>query len=289
MPAGAVALVPMPDGRPLTGDFSNVLAVGTGLLGGEPAALMARLYFDREPMGEALEPVQPWPSGEAPKVETLVVSVDSAEPAHARPPARSAVAGGGLPAAAPAAAGETIATKGEVTGEGRRPMTPAEQLGLHAGNRARQERCLSEAVYFEARGEQVRGQIGVAQVVLNRAFSGYYPTTVCGVVYQNAHRYLRCQFTFACDRHREVIRDQEAWGRARAIATGVLDGRLWLPEVGKATHYHATHVRPSWVRNMQRLHRVGLHVFYRPHRWGDGSDAPTWGDEAATAEATRAL
>ena len=65
--------------------------------------------------------------------------------------------------------------------------------------RAREEKCLSEVIYFEARGEAVRGQIAVAQVVMNRVFSGKYPNTVCGVVYQNKHRHMACQFTFACD------------------------------------------------------------------------------------------
>ena len=186
-------------------------------------------------------------------------------------------------------AGETIASKGEVTGEGRRPMSPAERLGLNASTRAKQEKCLAEGIYFESRGEPVRGQIAVAQVILNRAFSGHYPTSVCGVVYQNAHRHLACQFTFACDRHPDVIRDQAAWKRAVAVAQGTLDGKLWLPEVGKATHYHAYWVRPGWVRTMQKLHRIGVHTFYRPRNWGDGADAPEWGDATATAEATRAL
>lgn len=223
-----------------------------------------------EPIGETLVAIEPWPDGEAPNVETLAVAVDPEGP-HAPPP------------------GETIANKGEVTGEGRRPMSPAERLGLSAATRAKQEQCLAQGVYFEARGEPVRGQIAVAQVILNRAFSGHYPATVCGVVYQNAHRHLACQFTFACDRHPDVIRDQAAWRRAQTIAAGTLDGKLWLPEVGKATHYHAAWVRPGWVRMMQQLHRIGVHTFYRPRRWGDGADAPEWGDPAVTAEATRTL
>ena len=88
-------------------------------------------------------------------------------------------------------------------------------------------------------GEAVRGQIAVAQVVLNRAFSGKYPDTVCGVVYQNKHRHLACQFTFACDNNADVIREPEMWDRAQKIAKAMLDGQLWLPEVDKSTHYHA--------------------------------------------------
>ena len=90
---------------------------------------MARLYFGSEPMGESLETVQPWQQGEEPKVETLVVSVDtevhtaSIAPDPAPADRRSSLAGGHP--------GETIASKGEVTGEGRRPMSPAERLGLN--------------------------------------------------------------------------------------------------------------------------------------------------------------
>jgi spore germination cell wall hydrolase CwlJ-like protein len=185
--------------------------------------------------------------------------------------------------------GETIASKGEVTGEGKRPMSPAERLKLDDKGRAKAEKCLAEGIYFEARGEPVRGQIAVAQVILNRTFSGFYPNTVCGVVYQNAHRHLRCQFTFACDGIPDVVREPDAMERAKKIATLALDGKLWLPEVGKATHYHAYWVHPSWVREMTKMHKLGVHTFYRPRRWGDGSDKPEWSDAATTAEASRKL
>jgi len=269
-------------------EFTDSLAVGIGFTREEadPAFLSARLYFGGAPMGETLEPVKPWGEGEAPNVETLTVSIDTEVTTGALSPDPTPTE---RPSSAVGVSGETIASKGEVTGEGRRPMSPAERLGLSASTRAKQEKCLAEGIYFESRGEPVRGQIAVAQVILNRAFSGKYPATVCGVVYQNAHRYLACQFTFACDRHPDVIKDQNAWKRATAVAEGTLDGKLWLPEVGKATHYHAYWVRPGWVRTMQKLHRIGVHTFYRPRNWGDGADAPEWGDATATAEATRAL
>ena len=150
-----------------------------------------------------------------------------------------------LPPAADEAAkasesGESVAAKGEVNSDNQRAKTPAERLGLlDEKSRAKSEKCLAEAVYFEARGEAVRGQIAVAQVVMNRAFSGFYPTTVCGVVYQNKHRHFACQFTFACDNIADVVREPDMWDRAKKIAKAMLDGQLWLPEVGKSTHYHA--------------------------------------------------
>src|SRR5205807_10492687 len=138
--------------------------------------------------------------------------------------------------------GLTVAGKGEVTGAGAHPKSPAERLGLVGPKRQKAEKCLANAVYFESRSEPVRGQIAVAQVVMNRAFSGYYPGDVCGVVYQNAHRHLACQFTFACDGIPDVVTDQESWTRAQRIARETLDGKLWLPEIAKATHYHASYV-----------------------------------------------
>ena len=164
--------------------------------------------------------------------------------------------------------------------------SPAERLGLTGKARARAERCLADAIYFEARGESLRGQKAVAQVVINRAFSGRYPHDICGVVYQNSWRHLACQFTFACT-GRALNRNSEPrmWQRAQHIATDALDGNIWLAEVGHATHYHASWVRPLWIREMAKLYRVGVHTFYRPRAWGNGSDAPVL---SALAVRTRA-
>ena len=162
-----------------------------------------------------------------------------------------------------------VALKGEVTGAGKRPKTPAERLNLDDKQRAKSEKCLAEAVYFESRGEVKRGQIAVAQVVMNRVFSGFYPNNVCGTVYQNAHRKLACQFTFACDNVRDMIDEPDMWQQAKEIARDMLDGKLWLPEIGHSTHYHAYWVHPSWVNEMRKLHKIGVHSFYRPRAWGD--------------------
>jgi hypothetical protein len=158
----------------------------------------------------------------------------------------------------------------------RPPLTPAQELDLSGKARVRAEHCLAQAIYFEARAEPVKGQIGVAQVVLNRAFSPYYPGDVCGVVFQNAHRHLSCQFTFACDGKPERVTERGAWARAQRIAKQALDAKVWIPEIAKSTHYHATYVRPNWIREMKKMVKVGVHIFYRPHRWGDGSDEPGW-------------
>jgi len=240
-----------------------------------PLFSAARLYFSATPLGGPPATMEPWEPGQAPifepqEQETAVVTPSIVAPFEAP-------------------RNETIAAKGEVTGQENRPKSPAERLGLIGAARTKQEKCLAEAVYFEARGEPVRGQLAVAQVVVNRVFSGYYPNTVCGVVYQNARRHLACQFTFACDGIPDRINEPLAWERAKHIASEALDGKFWLNDVGKATHYHARWVHPWWVREMHKLDRIGVHTFYRPRNWGDGSNAPTWGDAEATETAAKTL
>jgi spore germination cell wall hydrolase CwlJ-like protein len=164
------------------------------------------------------------------------------------------------------------------------PLSPAQRLDLQGKDYDKAEKCLAQAVYFEARNEAVRGQQAVAQVVLNRVFSPYYPKDICSVVYQNAHRHLSCQFTFACDGKPETIRERGAWARASRIAKQTLNAQVWLPEVDKATHYHASYVHPRWVRDMKVMVRYGIHTFYRPRNWGDGSNEPHWGTAANSAK-----
>jgi spore germination cell wall hydrolase CwlJ-like protein len=231
------------------------------------AAQTTRLYFGRSSIGIEAEGIEHWEPGAEPQI----LSSDPDMKVAALDPN------------APVTEGTTIAGKGEVTGEDQRPKTPAERLGLDEKGRAKAEKCLTEAVYFESRGEKVRGQIAVAQVVMNRVFSGFYPNSVCAVVYQNKHRHLACQFTFACDDVADVVREPDMWDRAKRIAKAMLDGQLWLPEVAKSTHYHAYWVRPSWVGEMKKMYKYGVHTFYRPRAWGDGEEAPSWGTPAQTA------
>jgi hypothetical protein len=166
------------------------------------------------------------------------------------------------------------------------PMSPADRLALKDKDYARAERCLANAIYFEARSEPLRGQMAVAQVVLNRAFSGFYPNDICGVVYQNANRHLACQFTFACDGKRKLITERGHWAVANRIARQTLDGQIYVPEVGKSTHYHAAYVHPRWTHEMKRLVRFGVHSFYRPYAWGNGNEEPVWGSTAVRAQKT---
>ena len=244
----------------------------------------ASLFFGSSSLGGSAESIERWQPGEEPLIVTPDTMPDPDMKATASLPSA-----GEEPSRA-TESGESVAAKGQVNADNQRAKTPAERLGLIDGkSRAKSEKCLAEAVYFEARGEAVRGQIAVAQVVMNRTFSGFYPSTVCGVVYQNKHRHYACQFTFACDNVADVVREPDMWDRARKIAKAMLDGQLWLPEVGKSTHYHAYWVHPSWVSEMKKMYKFGVHTFYRPRAWGDGSDAPSWGSPKQTAEISAEL
>jgi hypothetical protein len=224
-----------------------------------------RLYFGVTSMG-LRGALQQWEPG--------------AEPVAVSQPADSDIKVSALESSAePGVDGETVAGKDDAS----RFRSPADRLGLTGKPRAKAEKCLADAVYFEARGEPIRGQMAVAQVVMNRVFSGRYPNNVCGVVYQNANRRLACQFTFACEgKNLNRIDEPEMWTQAKRIAKDTLDGKIWLAEVGHATHYHAYWAHPSWVHEMARVYKLGVHTFYRPRAWGDGSDDPIWGSVPST-------
>ncbi|QFY59214.1 cell wall hydrolase [Rhizobium grahamii] len=133
---------------------------------------------------------------------------------------------------------------------------------------AAEQQCLASGIYFEARGETVKGQAAVAQVILNRVRNPAYPKTICGVVYQNEDWRNRCQFSFACDNIKDRVNSQYHWRIAREVAMAVTAGKIWLPQVGSATHYHAVYVRPKWAKTMEKVGRIGLHIFYRTYGGG---------------------
>jgi spore germination cell wall hydrolase CwlJ-like protein len=122
-------------------------------------------------------------------------------------------------------------------------------------------RCLSEALYFEARGESVRGQFAVAEVILNRVDSPRYPSSVCGVIRQGTGKLYQCQFTYTCDGHSDRIREPAAFEQVAKVARIMLDG---APRVltGAATHYHTGAVRPTWARRFAQTAEIGEHLFY---------------------------
>jgi spore germination cell wall hydrolase CwlJ-like protein len=162
--------------------------------------------------------------------------------------------------------------KGGKRGEARASFIPPRLKGDHSWVQnplpakifsKRELDCLANGIYFEARGETAKGQAAVAQVILNRVRSPFYPNTACGVVYQNKSWRNRCQFSFACDGIKDRIADRRRWNKAREIGIAVVRGETFLPEVGSATHYHATYVRPRWAKKMNKTKKIGLHIFYR--------------------------
>lgn len=135
---------------------------------------------------------------------------------------------------------------------------PAAQGGKHLN-------CLSEALYFEARGETIKGQFAVAEVIMNRVASSRYPDSVCGVINQGTGRKFACQFTYTCDGRAEVITEKSTYARLRKIA------KLSMSDLPKtltkgATHYHTTAVKPKWSRVFPRTAKIGVHLFYREPR-----------------------
>jgi len=147
---------------------------------------------------------------------------------------------------------------------------------LHSLNdpakRAEEKTCLAEVVYFEARGQPVEAQIAVGQTVINRALSGAYPRTLCGVAHQHGARNGECQYSFACEGFSSISKDRSDWKLAEQLSERLLNGSVWLSEVGDATHSHPLAEHPAWVKYLQRVKRIGALVFYR-------------GDFAASAKA----
>ena len=265
-----VADAPVVDVRSDT--FGPALTSGT-------LPLHAAVWRDNERL------VAPQPGGvndyALPRLTPVMIEPSSRGADELMPVASFARLSSELPAAPrPSDVSLTVVSKSGLRGMRK---SPVDLLGLNDESRPAAQKCLANAIYFESRGEPISGQIAVAQVILNRAFSGFYPRDVCGVVYQNAERHLSCQFTFACDGKADAVRDNDAWGRADRIARDMLDGRLWIEDVGKSTHYHANWVAPAWTNFMRVKVEIGVHTFYRPRAWGDGARAPGWGEDALSA------
>ena len=117
--------------------------------------------------------------------------------------------------------------------------------------------CVATAVYFEARGETLEGQLAVAQVVLNRAASGRYPSSWCAVVKQKA------QFSFVrSGRFPSHDPNCDGWRKAEAIAR-IATRKLASTVPTSVLWYHANYVAPSWGRRLTKVNTIGAHIFYR--------------------------
>ncbi|WP_246413803.1 cell wall hydrolase [Rubricella aquisinus] len=142
------------------------------------------------------------------------------------------------------------------------PLTDDILDAMPPADGGRQWECLTQALYFEARGETLAGQIAVAEVILNRVDDRRYPSSICGVIEQGAHRRNACQFSYMCDGEREVITERDSWETLGKVARVMMDGRPRYLTAG-ATHYHATFVNPGWASRLIQTTWIGDHKFFR--------------------------
>ena len=229
-------------GQLASGRFEQILAA--------PAAKPVEVPPVAEPVVQAAaaQPEGVTPEGVAPKVVApKVVAPKVVAPAAAKPVRV-------LPFWAKAAA---------------KPVTPAKPVldysatflaGIPAASGDAQFECLAQALYFEARGESVKGQFAVAEVILNRVDSGLYPRSICGVVKQGS-RYA-CQFSYVCDGYSEQIRERAAYAQVAKVARLMIDGAPRELTDG-ATHFRTGAVMPGWARKFTQTAKIGAHYFHR--------------------------
>lgn len=137
-----------------------------------------------------------------------------------------------------------------------------ESVDLFGRAFTREEMCIAQAVYFEARSEPLVGQVAIAEVILNRIVDARYPDTACDVVFQNQHMRNKCQFSFACDGQPDRPKNASAWEKALKVVALVMKGER-SGVAKRATHYHASYVSPGWSAHLSKLGQVGSHIFYR--------------------------
>ena len=173
-------------------------------------------------------------------------------------------------AALPAAEGDDAVARNALLPVSTLPVEAARPFRLPTISLAQAsnaERCLTQAIYYEAATESDTGKAAVAQVILNRMRHPAYPDTVCGVIYQGSTR-PGCQFSFACDGSMRRPPVPALWRRSGEIARAALAGRVEA-SVGMATHYQANYVLPRWAPKLTKIDQIGAHIFYRwPGSWG---------------------
>ena len=158
-------------------------------------------------------------------------------------------------------------TPGPVAGTSNAPRmigTTASVAELEMVRILEDQRCLAEAMYYEARGEGRSGQEAIAEVVFHRMQTPGYPHSICGVVYQGANHGESCQFSFACNGELLRPKSSGAWAQARLLAAKIMAGVVRLEDItGDAISFHAADIQPDWAGQMERTIQIGNHVFYR--------------------------
>ena len=170
-----------------------------------------------------------------------------------------------LACAAPQAFAETALAPATLAGTALVTSASLDQAGL--GSQEDAVRCLTLAIAYEAGNEPQVGQEAVAEVILNRTRHTSFPRSVCGVVFQGSARSTGCQFTFTCDGALSRQLPARSIEASRRIAVAALEGGL-SPHVPGALNYHANYVQPVWASTLDRVARIGAHIFYRPAALG---------------------
>ena len=140
--------------------------------------------------------------------------------------------------------------------------THSRLLSLPVPKSDEQMSCLAEALYFEARGEPIKGQLAVGEVILNRVEDPRYPSSICKVVNQGTGRRFACQFTYTCDGKLETVHERKPYEISLKIAKILMtthDRKL----TRGSTHYHSNYVDPKWSKKFERVAKFGRHIFYR--------------------------
>jgi spore germination cell wall hydrolase CwlJ-like protein len=126
-----------------------------------------------------------------------------------------------------------------------------------------EHKCLSEVLYFEARGEGAGGQKAIAEVVFHRMNRGNYGHSICAVVYEGKDK-PGCQFSFTCNGDVKRPKQEAAWQQSEALAAQILTGQIALKNAtGGALNFHAVSVAPDWAETMDKTTQIGNHIFYR--------------------------
>lgn len=156
-------------------------------------------------------------------------------------------------------------------------LTTPQRLNILANNKAEADSyCMGLALYHEARGEPIDGQIVVAATILNRVRSAEYPNSICEVVYQNERKFNRCQFSFACDEFGDTPQKDSLFEELVALGEVVSSGAIYdsIPAefqsfagvLQNVTHYHRYDIETGWSPKLTKLGQFGNHVFFKSER-----------------------
>jgi hypothetical protein len=216
--------------------------------------------LDVAPAERLVALTDPAAAAAAPAVETMAPVEPEAEPVIAV--AAVAAVAEPVPQAIPAPASAVVVSDPAQAAPVAGPSVLGAAVGAAPPGSGADWECLTEALYFEARGESLAGVVAVAEVILNRVASADYPNSVCGVVRQGGEGLYNCQFTYRCDGRSDVISERAAYQAVGRVASYMLNGAPRTLTHG-ATHYHTLAVHPSWANRFSRTTTIGYHHFYR--------------------------